>query len=107
MNRVVPGRIAGVLLLESRFLEDARGAFFESFNQREFQKLSGQDVSFVQDNHSHSMHCVLRGLHYQVGRPQGKLVRVVAGEVFDAAIGATPRRRMDRVGFAIDGLELG
>lgn len=90
MNRVVPGRIAGVLLLESRFLEDARGAFFESFNQREFQKLSGQDVSFVQDNHSHSRRHVLRGLHYQVRRPQGKLVRVVVGEVFDVAVDVRP-----------------
>ena len=83
-------RIPDVVLFEPRVFEDARGAFFESFNERDFQRMSGLDVSFVQDNHSHSRRHVLRGLHYQVGKPQGKLVRVVSGEVFDVAVDIRP-----------------
>ena len=78
------------MLLEPRVFEDARGAFFESFNQRVFEKTSGLDVRFVQDNHSHSKRNVLRGLHYQIRQPQGRLVRVVSGEVFDVAVDVRP-----------------
>jgi dTDP-4-dehydrorhamnose 3,5-epimerase len=75
-----------VLILEPNVFGDDRGFFFESFNQREFQQATGLDVSFVQDNHSKSGHGVLRGLHYQIQRPQGKLVRVTQGAVFDVAV---------------------
>ncbi len=84
--RVTGCAIAEVLLLEPRLFEDSRGSFHESFNQREFERLTGLELRFVQDNHSRSKHKVLRGLHYQVHQPQGKLVRVVAGEVFDVAV---------------------
>ena len=79
--------IDGVLVIEPRAFVDDRGVFFESFNQRRFSDLLGEDVQFVQDNHSHSKKGVLRGLHYQ-SRPhaQGKLVRVAVGEVFDVAV---------------------
>ena len=66
--------------------EDARGFFFESFNLRDFQNVIGRDVQFVQDNHSRSVKHVLRGLHYQIRQPQGKLARVVAGTVFDVSV---------------------
>jgi len=75
-----------VLLIEPRVFGDARGFFFESFNQRDFAQATGLDLQFVQDNHSKSAQGVLRGLHYQVQNPQGKLVRVTAGEVFDVAV---------------------
>lgn len=78
--------IDGVLILEPRVFGDARGFFFESWNRRAFEAGVGGPVEFVQDNHSRSTRGVLRGLHYQVVRPQGKLVRVVAGEVFDVAV---------------------
>jgi dTDP-4-dehydrorhamnose 3,5-epimerase len=78
--------IPDVCLIEPRVFGDARGFFFESFNQRQFNEAIGRDVVFVQDNHSRSAKNVLRGLHYQVERPQGKLVRVVQGEVFDVAV---------------------
>ena len=84
--RVTPTAIPDVLLLEPRVFGDDRGFFFESFNQKVFQEATGLDVQFVQDNHSKSVKNVLRGLHYQVQRPQGKLVRVVEGEVFDVAV---------------------
>jgi dTDP-4-dehydrorhamnose 3,5-epimerase len=84
--KVTPCSIADVLLIEPRVFGDTRGFFFESFNQRAFNQASGLDLSFVQDNHSKSARHVLRGLHYQVQNPQGKLVRVVAGEVFDVAV---------------------
>jgi dTDP-4-dehydrorhamnose 3,5-epimerase len=84
--KVTPCTIADVLLIEPRVFGDARGFFYESFNQRDFAKATGLDLSFVQDNHSKSAQGVLRGLHYQVQNPQGKLVRVVAGEVFDVAV---------------------
>lgn len=75
-----------VLLLEPRVFGDERGFFLESFNQRVWQKLTGLDSSFVQHNHSSSAKNVLRGLHYQIKHPQGKLVRVIRGEVFDVAV---------------------
>jgi dTDP-4-dehydrorhamnose 3,5-epimerase len=81
-----PLAIPDVLLLEPRVFGDERGFFFESFNQRAFDDAVGRHVSFVQDNHSRSGHGVLRGLHYQIQQPQGKLVRVVVGEVFDVAV---------------------
>ena len=83
---VVPTAIPGVLILEPRVFGDARGFFFESWNKRAFEAAVGGPVEFVQDNHSRSTRGVLRGLHYQVVRPQGKLVRVVAGAVFDVAV---------------------
>lgn len=78
--------IPGLLILEPKVFGDARGFFFESYNQRRFEESTGLHVTFVQDNHSRSARNVLRGLHYQVKQPQGKLVRVVAGEVFDVAV---------------------
>jgi dTDP-4-dehydrorhamnose 3,5-epimerase len=81
-----PLAIPDVILFEPKVFGDARGFFFESFNQRKFEEAVGQQVSFVQDNHSRSAKNVLRGLHYQIQQPQGKLVRVVQGEVFDVAV---------------------
>jgi len=78
--------IPDVVLLQPRILGDDRGFFFESFNHRNFEAAIGRHVQFVQDNHSRSAQYVLRGLHYQVNQPQGKLVRVVKGEVFDVAV---------------------
>jgi dTDP-4-dehydrorhamnose 3,5-epimerase len=75
-----------LLVIEPRVFGDARGFFFESWNQRAFDEAVGREVRFVQDNHSASARNVLRGMHYQLTRPQGKLVRVVSGEVFDVAI---------------------
>jgi dTDP-4-dehydrorhamnose 3,5-epimerase len=75
-----------VLILEPKVFGDERGFFFESFNQRDFQQATGLDANFVQDNHSKSAKDVLRGLHYQIQHPQGKLVRVLQGEVFDVAV---------------------
>jgi dTDP-4-dehydrorhamnose 3,5-epimerase len=84
--KAIPTAIPDVLVIEPRVFGDARGAFFESWNARVFSGLVGREVGFVQDNHSSSMRNVVRGLHYQVGHPQGKLVRVIAGEVFDVAV---------------------
>lgn len=81
-----PLAIPDVILLEPKVFSDERGFFFESFNQRVFEEAIGRSVNFVQDNHSHSLKNVLRGLHYQIEQPQGKLVRVVQGEVFDVAV---------------------
>jgi len=78
--------LEGVLILEPNVFGDARGFFFESFNSRDFLDATGLDVQFVQDNHSKSSQGVLRGLHYQIQNPQGKLVRVTQGEVFDVAV---------------------
>lgn len=78
--------IPEVCLIEPKVFGDARGFFFESFNQRQFNETIGREVIFVQDNHSRSAKNVLRGLHYQIQRPQGKLVRVVQGKVFDVAV---------------------
>ena len=83
---VTPTAIPEVLILEPKVFGDARGFFYESFNARDFAQASGLDVSFVQDNHSKSAKGVLRGLHYQIQNTQGKLVRVVQGEVFDVAV---------------------
>lgn len=82
--------IPDVLIIEPRVFGDPRGFFFESFNQREFNAATGTDFSFVQDNHSRSAKGVLRGMHFQRGQPQGKLVRVVRGAVFDVAIDIRP-----------------
>lgn len=76
----------GVVVLEPKVFGDARGFFFESFNAHKFEMATGTITSFVQDNHSRSAKGVLRGLHYQIRQPQGKLVRVVSGEVFDVAV---------------------
>lgn len=84
--KAVPLAIPDVILFEPRVFGDERGFFFESFNQRQFEEAVGRNLSFVQDNHSRSVKNVLRGLHYQVRQPQGKLVRVVQGEVFDVAV---------------------
>jgi dTDP-4-dehydrorhamnose 3,5-epimerase len=78
--------IPEVVIFEPKVYGDARGFFLESFNQRAFEELTGVRASFVQDNHSKSAKHVLRGLHYQIKQPQGKLVRVVAGEIFDVAV---------------------
>jgi dTDP-4-dehydrorhamnose 3,5-epimerase len=78
--------IPGVMVIEPRVFGDSRGFFLESFNQRDFNTATGTSFSFVQDNHSRSTQGVLRGLHYQLGQPQGKLVRVVSGAVFDVAV---------------------
>ena len=84
--RGTPTAILDVLILEPKVFGDDRGFFYESYNQQAFQAATGLDVTFVQDNHSKSARNVLRGLHYQVEQPQGKLVRVVQGEVFDVAV---------------------
>lgn len=84
--KATPLTIPEVILFEPRVFGDARGFFFESFNQRAFEDAVGKAVSFVQDNHSRSAKGVLRGLHYQIQNAQGKLVRVVEGEVFDVVV---------------------
>ena len=84
--KCVPTAIADVIILEPKVFGDSRGFFFESFNSRAFAEVTGLDVKFVQDNHSRSAQGVLRGLHYQIQHPQGKLVRVVRGSVFDVAV---------------------
>jgi dTDP-4-dehydrorhamnose 3,5-epimerase len=83
---VIPTAIPDVLIIEPKVFGDERGFFFESFNRRRFAELVGRDVDFVQDNHSRSAKNVLRGLHYQIQQPQGKLVRVVQGTVFDVVV---------------------
>ena len=83
---VIRTRIPDVLILEPRVHGDARGFFLESFNAQTFHGVTGLDVTFVQDNHSRSTKGVLRGLHYQIRHPQGKLVRVSHGAVFDVAV---------------------
>ena len=84
--KVTATALSGVLIIEPRVFGDERGFFFESFNQKAFRQATGVDVNFVQDNHSRSARGVLRGLHYQIEQPQGKLVRVVRGAVFDVAV---------------------
>ena len=88
--KVTATAIADVLIIEPRVFGDARGFFLESFNQRDFNSATGTDLTFVQDNHSRSAKGVLRGLHYQLGQPQGKLVRAVRGAVFDVAVDIRP-----------------
>ena len=84
--KVTATALPEVLIIEPKVFGDKRGFFFESFNQRAFNAATGLDVNFVQDNHSRSGKGVLRGLHYQIQHPQGKLVRVVRGAVFDVAV---------------------
>jgi len=84
--KATPLAIPEVILIEPKVFGDDRGFFFESFNQAKFEAAIGRQVTFVQDNHSRSVKNVLRGLHYQIQQPQGKLVRVVQGEVFDVAV---------------------
>ena len=84
--KVTPTELPEVLILEPKIFSDERGFFFESFNERDFCNATGLKKTFVQDNHSCSQKSVLRGLHYQIKKPQGKLVRVTAGEVFDVAV---------------------
>lgn len=84
--KVSPLAIPEVFLLEPRVFGDERGFFFESYNQRDFEAVIGKKATFVQSNHSRSVRNVLRGLHYQIQQAQGKLVRVIAGEVFDVAV---------------------
>jgi dTDP-4-dehydrorhamnose 3,5-epimerase len=84
--KVTPTGIPAVLVLEPVVRSDERGFFFESFNQRTWEELTGLRTVFVQDNHSRSVRGVLRGLHYQIRQPQGKLVRCVVGEIFDVAV---------------------
>lgn len=83
---VIPTAIPDVLIVEPRVFGDERGFFYESFNTRKFKELTGLEPNFVQDNHSRSVKNTLRGLHYQIKQPQGKLVRVVSGAVFDVAV---------------------
>ena len=83
---VTPTALPEVLVLEPKVFGDARGFFYESYNRRDFIAATGLDVEFVQDNHSRSAQGVLRGIHYQLVKPQGKLVRVVAGGVWDVAV---------------------
>jgi dTDP-4-dehydrorhamnose 3,5-epimerase len=85
MNVLATG-LRDVLVFEPKVFADARGFFIESFNQRRFEHATGRVVTFVQDNHSRSAKGVLRGLHYQIKQPQGKLLRVIDGEVFDVAV---------------------
>lgn len=84
--RAIPLSIPDVILIEPQLSRDERGLFFETFNHRVFERAIERNVTFVQDNQSRSKMNVLRGLHYQIQRPQGKLVRVVVGEVFDVAV---------------------
>lgn len=83
---IVETKIRDCLIVEPKVFGDARGFFYESFNQNQFEQLIGYPVCFVQDNHSRSSQGVLRGLHYQIRQPQGKLVRVTSGEVFDVSV---------------------
>ena len=84
--KITTTTIPDVLIIEPKVFGDARGFFYESFNQKAFNEATGTDYQFVQDNHSRSGKGVLRGLHYQIQKPQGKLVRVVSGAVFDVAV---------------------
>jgi len=83
---VIQTKIPEVLIIEPKIFGDERGFFFESYNKNKFKEFTDIDVDFVQDNHSKSSKGVLRGLHYQIKQPQGKLVRVVSGEIFDVAV---------------------
>ena len=84
--KAIPTAIKDLLIIEPKVFGDDRGFFFESYNKRQFAEATGLDIDFVQDNHSRSVKNVLRGLHYQIQHPQGKLVRVVQGTVFDVAV---------------------
>ena len=91
--KATPLTIPDVILIEPKVFGDERGFFFESFNHAQFEQAIGKSVQFVQDNHSRSARNVLRGLHYQIQQPQGKLVRVVQGEVFDVAVDLRKRSK--------------
>jgi dTDP-4-dehydrorhamnose 3,5-epimerase len=84
--RAIPTSILGLLIIEPKVFGDDRGFFYESFNRKKFSELIGHEVDFVQDNHSRSVKNVLRGLHYQILHPQGKLVRVTQGAVLDVVV---------------------
>ncbi|NJM23768.1 MAG: dTDP-4-dehydrorhamnose 3,5-epimerase, partial [Richelia sp. SM1_7_0] len=84
--KVIQTAIPDVVIIEPQVFGDSRGFFYESYNEKAFQELTGVSVHFVQDNHSRSAKNVLRGLHYQIQQPQGKLVRVAVGSVFDVAV---------------------
>lgn len=84
--KIITTSLPDVFIIEPKVFGDERGFFFESFNERTWHELTGLDVRFVQHNHSRSQGGVLRGLHYQIQHPQGKLVRVISGEVFDVAV---------------------
>lgn len=84
--KVIPTEIPDVLIIEPNVFGDERGFFYESYNKKRFEEATGITTDFVQDNHSKSSKGVLRGLHYQIKQPQGKLVRVVSGEVLDVAV---------------------
>jgi dTDP-4-dehydrorhamnose 3,5-epimerase len=86
MLKITPTRLPEVLVVEPRVFGDERGFFMESYNQAALARATGIEATFVQDNHSRSAHAVLRGLHYQIRQPQGKLVRVTSGRVFDVAV---------------------
>jgi dTDP-4-dehydrorhamnose 3,5-epimerase len=83
--KITSASIPGILLIQPKVFEDERGFFLESFQKRRFAE-AGVDAEFVQDNHSKSYHGILRGLHYQIKQPQGKLLRVIAGEIYDVAV---------------------
>ncbi|MDR0563313.1 MAG: dTDP-4-dehydrorhamnose 3,5-epimerase [Azoarcus sp.] len=83
---VIPTALPGVLILEQKRFDDSRGFFVESYNERDFQKATGLTVAFTQDNHSRSAAGVVRGMHYKIKNPEGKLVRVVCGRVLDIAV---------------------
>lgn len=83
---IISTKISDTVILEPQIFSDNRGSFYESYNQRVFVDQTGVDTQFVQDNHSYSVQNVLRGLHYQVQQPQGKLVRTIAGAIFDVAV---------------------
>ena len=84
--KIIRSAISDVFIIEPRVFSDERGFFFESFNEKKWIEETGVNLKFVQDNHSKSAYSVLRGIHYQIQQPQGKLVRVVSGEVFDVAV---------------------
>lgn len=84
--QVKPSALPDVLIIEPKLFHDERGFFYESFNEAAFARATGISARFVQDNHSYSVNNVLRGLHYQIKQPQGKLIQVISGEVFDVAV---------------------
>ncbi len=84
--KILPAKIPDVLIIEPQVFQDARGFFFESYNHKAFSEKTGITANFVQDNHSFSKHNILRGLHYQISQPQGKLVRAIAGTILDVAV---------------------
>ncbi|HCF30329.1 MAG TPA: dTDP-4-dehydrorhamnose 3,5-epimerase [Cyanobacteria bacterium UBA11049] len=84
--KILPAKIPDVLIIEPQVFQDDRGFFFESYNHKAFSEKTGITANFVQDNHSFSKHNVLRGLHYQISQPQGKLVRAIAGTILDVAV---------------------